>query len=203
MSGHVFVDESKQRDHLLVAAAVSLDDLADARRALRALVMPGQRRLHMKKESRARRSAIIDVIMATGATASVYQTRRSGHDKLVAREACLRAVVADGAAAGHGMLTFEQGDSLLWWDRQRLVESPATSVAATPCITNTVAPSMSCCWRFPTRSLGVGRKAAYCAIVFGRLWIEPARSDPGSAKPGSPTVRTATGLTSRSSTQRA
>jgi hypothetical protein len=48
VTGHVFVAESKQRNYLLVAAVVMPGDLAGARRALRALVMPGQRRLHMK-----------------------------------------------------------------------------------------------------------------------------------------------------------
>ena len=70
-AGHVFLDESKQRDYLLVAAVVMPSDLAEARRALRALVMPGQRRLHMKKESDARRGAIIDVINAAGVTATI------------------------------------------------------------------------------------------------------------------------------------
>lgn len=122
MSSHLFVDESKRRDYLLVAAVVTPTDLAAARRALRALIMPGQRRLHMKKESDARRSAIIDAITATGATAVVYNAGRSGRHELDARDACLRAVVADAAAAHHRLLVLEQDDSLLWWDRQHLIE---------------------------------------------------------------------------------
>jgi hypothetical protein len=122
VTGHVFVDESKQREYLLVAAVVMPSDLAEARRSLRALVMPGQRRLHMKKESDARRSAIIDAITATGATATIYNARRPGRHELDAREACLRAVVTDVATAGHHMLVIEQDDSLLWWDRQHLIE---------------------------------------------------------------------------------
>ena len=121
-AGHVFVDESKQRDYLLVAAVVMPSDLAEARRALRALVMPGQRRLHMKKESDARRGAIIDVITAAAGTATIYNAGRAGRHELDAREACLRAVIVDVAAAGHRMLVVEQDDSLLWWDRQRLIE---------------------------------------------------------------------------------
>lgn len=54
MPDHVFVDESKKRDYLLVAAALPEAALADARRALRALLRPGQRRLHMVKESPSR-----------------------------------------------------------------------------------------------------------------------------------------------------
>jgi hypothetical protein len=122
VSAHVFVDESKQRDYLLVAAAIMPGDLAGARRTLRALVMPGQRRLHMKKESDARRHTIIDAITSTGASATIYDAGRRGRRELDAREGCLRALVVDLAAARHQMLVLEQDDSLLWWDQQRLIE---------------------------------------------------------------------------------
>ena len=122
MSGQVFVNESKQRDYLLVAAMVMPGDLAGARRDLRTLVMPGQRRLHMKKESDARRSAIIDVTASTGATATVDDAGGLGRHELGARERCLHALVVDAAAVGHHMLVLEQDDSLLWWDQQRLIE---------------------------------------------------------------------------------
>ena len=118
----MFVDESKQRDYLLVAAAVMSADLADARKTLRALVMPGQRRLHMKKESDARRSAIVDRIASIGATATVYNGGRPGRRELDARERCLRALVSDIVAADQHMLVLEQDDSLLRWDQQRLIE---------------------------------------------------------------------------------
>ncbi len=51
MSSHVFVDETKRRGYLLVASAVVPSDLDATRRMLRGLVLPGQRRLHMKDES--------------------------------------------------------------------------------------------------------------------------------------------------------
>ena len=43
MSAHVFVDETKRRGYLLVASGVGSSDLADTRRMLRGLVLPGQR----------------------------------------------------------------------------------------------------------------------------------------------------------------
>jgi hypothetical protein len=46
-------------------------------------------------------------------------TRRS---ELDARDACLRALVGDAAAAGAAMLVLEQDDSLRRWDNQRLIE---------------------------------------------------------------------------------
>jgi len=51
VSNHIFVDESKQRGYLLVASVVVPSDLDSVRRVLRGLVLPGQRRLHMKDES--------------------------------------------------------------------------------------------------------------------------------------------------------
>ncbi|HEU5266785.1 MAG TPA: hypothetical protein VFU35_08790 [Jatrophihabitans sp.] len=108
MTRHVYVDESKQRDYLLVAAAIMPSSLANARRALRTLVMPGQRRLHMKKESIPRRQAIIDAIASTGATATIYNAGRLRRHELAAREACLRAVVTDLAAAGTTCLSLSK-----------------------------------------------------------------------------------------------
>lgn len=120
--GHVFVDESKQRDYLLVAATVPPGALDSVRRSLRALVMPGQRRLHMTKEGDARRGVILilDAIIATGVGATVYNAGRSGRRELAARAACLRAVVTDIAVHGHQLLVVEQDDSLLQHDRRAL-----------------------------------------------------------------------------------
>ncbi|GAB94543.1 hypothetical protein BJY21_004390 [Kineosphaera limosa] len=120
--GHVYVDESKARDYLLVAAVLAPDDLAKARRLLKALVMPGQRRLHMKRESNARRGAILHAITASGATATVYNAGRASRNEREARQACLQAVVLDAAGAGHRFLFIEQDDSLVGWERQRLIE---------------------------------------------------------------------------------
>ncbi|PZS35690.1 MAG: hypothetical protein DLM58_03180 [Pseudonocardiales bacterium] len=104
---------SKQRDYLLVAAVLLPADLDAARRTLHALVMPGQRRLHIKKESNPRRAAIIDAIASTGAAATIYNAGRAGRNELAARESGLRTVVADVGAAGHRILIAEQDDSPL------------------------------------------------------------------------------------------
>lgn len=93
MSGHIFVDESKQRDNVLVAAVVMPGVLVSARRELRTLVIPGQRRLHMKKERDARRRAIVDAIASIGATATSYNAGRPGRHELDACEVCLPAGV--------------------------------------------------------------------------------------------------------------
>jgi len=122
MSGHVFADESKDRDYLLVAGVVLSGDLAQVRKAMRGLVMPGQHRIHMKKESGPRKKAIAALICELAVEATVYDAGRGRRKELDARAACLRALVVDAAAAGATMLVLEQDESLVRWDNQRLIE---------------------------------------------------------------------------------
>ena len=75
MSGHVF-DETKCRGYLLVAGVVVPGDLAPTRRMLRGLVLPGQRRLHMKDENDQRRRSIATAIAVSGVTATTYDAGR-------------------------------------------------------------------------------------------------------------------------------
>jgi hypothetical protein len=44
---HLFVDETKRRDYLMVASAHIVTDVAPLRRSLRELLLPNQRYLHM------------------------------------------------------------------------------------------------------------------------------------------------------------
>lgn len=73
MSNHVFVDETKRRGYLLVASVVVPGDLDPIRRTLRGLVLPGQRRLHMKDESESRKRSIATAIAQHRASAPVEQ----------------------------------------------------------------------------------------------------------------------------------
>jgi len=58
---HIFVDETKDRGYLIAASVVLPRDLQPARAALRALLLPGQRRIHFTKEKDPRRRAILAV----------------------------------------------------------------------------------------------------------------------------------------------
>lgn len=118
---HLFLDESKRHGYVIVAAAVSPNQLVDARRDLRGLVLRGQSRLHFYKESPARRRLILAAIAATGARSSVYSAAGYRHDS-DARAACLTGVVADAAAADAHLLVLEQDDSILHWDRRQLFD---------------------------------------------------------------------------------
>jgi len=71
VSGQVFVDETKHRNYLMRAAMLLPADVAPLRRAVRGLALPGQRRMHMSKESAPRRRLIADTIAGSGVTAVV------------------------------------------------------------------------------------------------------------------------------------
>ncbi|TDE88177.1 hypothetical protein EXU48_23950 [Occultella glacieicola] len=111
-SGHVFVDESKKRDYLLVAAVVIPSGLAHARQTMRILQKPGQRRLHMVKESPARQHTILSTIATLGAQVTIYQAGAGFRSHVERRGACLERLVEDIAAAGHTrlLLESEQGE---------------------------------------------------------------------------------------------
>ncbi|MCF6745210.1 hypothetical protein E9529_13190 [Blastococcus sp. KM273128] len=117
---HVFVDESKRRGYLLAAVAVPVGDLHAVRKVLRDLVLPGQRRLHMKDESDPRRRAIASAIVGCGVRAIVYDAARRHRTDRDRREACLRLLVDDAAARGDHALVLEQDDTLVASDRRIL-----------------------------------------------------------------------------------
>lgn len=97
-AAHLFLDESKSRDYVIVAGAVLPDRLADARRDLRSLVLRGQSWLHFYKESPTRRRLILAAIAATGARSTVYSAAGYRRDS-DARTACLAGVVTDEVRA--------------------------------------------------------------------------------------------------------
>jgi hypothetical protein len=121
VSGHVFVDETKRRDYLIVAVVVVPEDLDRIRLMLRGLVLPGQRRLHMKDESDPRKRSIATAIAVSGVQATVYDAGRRYRNERERRAACLQAVVEDVARRGDAMLVIEQDDSLVSWDNQHLI----------------------------------------------------------------------------------
>jgi len=122
VSGQIFVDETKHRDYLMVAAVVLPADVAPVRWAVRGLVLPGQRRVHMSKESAPRRRLIAETIAGSGVTAVIFDAGQIDGDELERRRACLRAVVAHSDDLGAGRLVLELDDSLLCQDRRWLVE---------------------------------------------------------------------------------
>nr|WP_130345385.1 hypothetical protein [Herbihabitans rhizosphaerae] len=114
---HVFVDEVKERGYVVVAASFPAAQVRTARQAIRALIMPNQKRVHFYKEGDARRKQIIGVISDLGPFVTIYRT--SAVDRAHQRNACLSQLVAD-LAKDSTLLVLEQDDSLLENDRRTL-----------------------------------------------------------------------------------
>ena len=98
MSSHIFVDESKERDYLLVAAVILSDDLDATRTLVRGLVLHGQHQVHMKKESVSRKRSIASAICATGVQATIYNAGMTHRSELDARDACSELVRTFGVS---------------------------------------------------------------------------------------------------------
>lgn len=122
-SRHIYVDETKERDYILVASTHAGAEADAVRKAMRALVLRGQTRVHFTKESNTRRAVIVDAICAAGVTATVYDAGRGRASQLAARAACLQALVGDVDAYEQTLLVLEQDESLLHWDRRFLYEA--------------------------------------------------------------------------------
>ena len=120
MTTWVYVDETKRGRYLLVA--VPLTDPGGTRRAVTALILPGQRRLHMVRERDSRRRLILSTFVTIGIEATIYDAGRTYPTDREARAACFQALVEDLAGGGDTRLVIEQDDSLVSLDNQWLIE---------------------------------------------------------------------------------
>jgi hypothetical protein len=73
---HVFLDETKRHGYVVAAAAVPPGDLAPLRSVVRGLVLPGQRRVHMKDERDSRRREIAAALVDARVEVVVYDAGR-------------------------------------------------------------------------------------------------------------------------------
>lgn len=94
---HAFVDESASGDYILAAATIPSRDLAAARRAMRRLLMPKQRRLHFTNERPVRKRLIIDTMLDLGIHAVVVSSPMA-RDEVITRQRCLTRLAAALAA---------------------------------------------------------------------------------------------------------
>lgn len=121
MKSHIFIDETKRAGYVI--AAVTVADTDAVRKVVRTLVLPGQRRIHMKHEHPRRRRIIVSALAATQVQATVYDAARRYRTDLAARSACFSALVEDIAArGGDTRLVIEQDDSVVRADRHDLFQ---------------------------------------------------------------------------------
>lgn len=116
MRPHIFIDETKERGLLIVAAYLDQAVLAEARQVMRLMVLPGQRSIHFCKERDQRRRMILAAIRGLAVEAIVYDARAYRSVK-AARDACLIAVVADAGKADAERIIIEMDDSNLRADK--------------------------------------------------------------------------------------
>jgi len=93
-----------------------------AKKLIRGLILPGQRRLHMKDENDQRKRSIAAAITSSDVRATIYTAERRYRTERDSRAACLQALVADIATRGDTILVLEQDDSLIPWDRRHLYD---------------------------------------------------------------------------------
>jgi hypothetical protein len=113
---HAFVDEAKAHGYIMVAALLAPTKLGPARQSIKALVMPGQRRIHFQKEGNGRRKQILDAVSALGVEAIIYDGSRYAADK-PARDACLAQLITDLIDRDVERLILETEDPTLRTDR--------------------------------------------------------------------------------------
>ena len=94
-SVEVFIDEGKRAGYLLCAAVVASQDVANARRAMRALQPLNRRRLHMHSEGTASRQRILARFMQAPpiSAAHLWRLPMHGRSERAARDECFTALI--------------------------------------------------------------------------------------------------------------
>ncbi|TCL86147.1 hypothetical protein EDF31_10442 [Curtobacterium sp. PhB142] len=117
----LFVDESKTKGYLMVAVVVAPGEQTTLRRKIRALVLPGQRRLHFTNESDSRRRHVLSTLDQIGVRAHLVRSdlKHEPSD----RAACLRELVALAASAGHERIVLERDVSIERADKKVLYDA--------------------------------------------------------------------------------
>jgi hypothetical protein len=119
MPSHAFVDESKVRSLVMVAAVVDINDLRLCREAMTGLLLPNQRRLHFSKERRSRQRRISAVINELPFEAWVMVSA-VGVSERVARPLLVNDLAHELLAHSVTRLVLEQDDSVARRDREVL-----------------------------------------------------------------------------------
>ena len=116
----LFVDESKAKGYTMVAVSVAAHDAPALRQQMRALVLPGQRRIHFTNESDSRRRAVLSRLRDLGVRAHIVHS--DDRSELAARLSCLDAIVDLAASRRHERIVLERDDSIEQIDRRFLFD---------------------------------------------------------------------------------
>ena len=126
MTARLYIDETKAKGYVIVAAVAIEESLYAIRQQLRSLILPGQVALHMKGERDSRRHAIADAIagmVSLGLTATVYDAGRVGSER-DRRARCIEAIVHNALKDyDQARIVFDLDETLRQFDRQCLIEA--------------------------------------------------------------------------------
>jgi hypothetical protein len=114
----LYVDESKSSGYTLVAAVVLPSESTSVKKAMRELVLPGQRRLHFSSESDSRRKTILSRLAELEVQAHIIES--SAKRESEAREECLIGLVGQAKKHSHSKLVLERDESIEHADRRIL-----------------------------------------------------------------------------------
>lgn len=117
---HVFVDETKTRDYVMVAAALLPGDVNIARRQLRGMLLPRAERIHFTHERNSRRRQVLAEMCELDVQVQIYAARTKDH--VAGRHACMKAILDDVLEAKAQMLVLELDDSVAQADRRIIAE---------------------------------------------------------------------------------
>ncbi|XVV03613.1 hypothetical protein ACQPW3_40940 [Actinosynnema sp. CA-248983] len=120
MTVHAFVDESRRQEtYYLAAALVPPRELAALRTRLRGLRFQGQRELHFKQETPARRRLIASALCRFGVEVNVYSAScRRGEER--ARQECLARLIQDLLDLGAARLVLDSREGRDVHDRETI-----------------------------------------------------------------------------------
>jgi hypothetical protein len=94
MSAHAFIDESGRNGvYIVCVTVVAQADLAPVRKQLSALLLPGQRELHFKKEKPRRRRLLADRLASLPAASWIYTAPRTPKTEEQERQRCIDEAV--------------------------------------------------------------------------------------------------------------
>lgn len=122
-ASHVFVDESKAQGYVLVAVHIQSGQMESSRRTIRQLQLPGQPRLHMKKERDSRKVHILKAIRELQLHVQVLQSRNPRQSDKERRALCMKKLISSFAVSEVERLCLERDSTLVGFDRQILIEA--------------------------------------------------------------------------------
>ena len=130
--GHAYIDESAQHDYLVVCSVVASDNVTDARRTMRGLLLPGQRSVHMKDEKKpGRQRQIIQTVTSLDVVVTVYCARPSDHrGQCGARDVCLQQAAADGVISGIQRMVLDRNQSYEQRDKRSIIVGSTSTGAS-------------------------------------------------------------------------